>query len=64
MLDRLYRDRMRKWKRAEATKGARIDSHSEPGTRGGVSADGGLYEFVPQEEAEEPEVAELEFAEA
>ena len=49
--------------------------HQAPGTRGGVSTDGGgaiagLYEFAPQEEVEAPEVAEngqapeLELAEA
>ena len=43
MLERLYRDRMREWKRAGDTKRARIDLHSEPGTQGGLSADGRGY---------------------
>ena len=57
MRDRLYRDRMSEWQQGHPYR------YTEPGTRGGVSADGGspiagLYQLVPQEETEAPEVSE------
>ena len=74
MLDRLYCDRMREWQRGgDQGRPRRLKTRSqelEVAYQQTAGASAGLYEFAPQEEVEEPELAEngqapeLELAEA
>ena len=74
MLDRLYHERIREWQRGgDQWHPNRLDTRRqelEVAYRQTAGAIAGLCDFAPQEEAEEPEVAEngqapeLEWAEA